>query len=498
VANGALASLLAIFALFGDPGKRWEGVALVRVHSDEPELLEAARAIAIDEWTEGAGAAGSIDLAVPRESLGALELIAGDYELRTDDLARAVDEERDRLASRQLAPPLFDGGLPAPGFFDDFRDLEELEGAWAEIAEANPDLIARDQIGVSYEGRKLWVFEISTAPEDAPAVFLNFGQHAREWITPASATCFLSRLVEDYPTSNELQALFGQVRLYIVPLVNPDGYAYTWTDDRFWRKNRRPDLGVDLNRNWSVSWGEEPGSSSDPDSGNYRGTGPFSEPETAALRAFLVSHPNIGVHADIHSYSQLVLYPLSHLTQEVPEEQGRARAWAEEQAARMAELHGTEYLPLRGSDLYPATGVAMDWSFEELGTMSFTYELRPGTDIDFPDGFVLPPDEILPTCDEASTGIMALLEWAVDGGPEPVDPPEPNPPPEEEEGDAGEQSDVGDSEEGEVGSEGGRPNANEDGGSGPGCACSSEQGPSPNAAWLLMLGLLRRRRAPAR
>ena len=53
----------------------------MRIHSNEPELLDAARAIAIDEWTEGAAAAGSIDLAIPKESLGALELVAGDYEL---------------------------------------------------------------------------------------------------------------------------------------------------------------------------------------------------------------------------------------------------------------------------------------------------------------------------------------------------------------------------------------------------------------------------------
>ena len=108
--------------------------------------------------------------------------------------------------------------------------------------------------------------------------------------------------------------------VYMIPVANPDGYAYTWTTTnstidtpwgrkaihRFWRKNRRQtstkveefatnstkfDLprfqseefwctGVDLNRNFDISFGST--SSDDPCSNVYHGTGPFSEPETQA------------------------------------------------------------------------------------------------------------------------------------------------------------------------------------------------------------------------
>lgn len=508
MATGLLVSTLALFALFGDPAAPWDGVSLVRVQSEDPAVLAAVRELAVDEWSERTAIGAPIDIALAQSDLGILELLTGEYELLATDLGVLVQAEQTRLASRSISPPLFADGHLDPEFFAEFRNLEELEQAWTEIALASPELISRKQIGVSYEGRELWAFEISTAPADAPAIFINFGQHAREWISPASATCFLSQLVDNYDADNQLQALFSQVRLYIVPLVNPDGFDYTWTDDRFWRKNRRPEFGVDLNRNWSVSWGEEPGSSSNPESGNYRGTGPFSEPETAAVRAFAVGLPNLIAHVDVHSYSQLVLYPLSYLTKEVPETQGQARAWAEEQALLMSGLYGTEYLPLRGSDLYPATGVAMDWSFEELGTMSFTYELRPGTDIEFPDGFVLPPEEILPTCDEASAGIMALLDWALNGGPEAVDPPPPNPPePEESEGgdegnadgtDADESEsdpDSGDdeSEGGELGTGGGRLNQS-DAADSAGCACSTKAGEDEGTFWFAGLGLVLMRR----
>jgi carboxypeptidase T len=477
----SLASCAMLFALFGDPAARWDGVSLVRVHPEDRQQLERAMELAEEVWSEHPGAGGIVDLAVAHDRLGALELAVGNYEIRTHNLANEVADQAQRLAQRNFAPPLLSGVGDSP-FFDDFRSLEEYEATWAELADALPEIMSREQIGVTYEGRKIWVYEISTAPVDAPAVFLNFGQHAREWITPMAATYFLSRLVQDYPSDESLQTLLSQVRIYLVPLVNPDGYEYSWTDDRFWRKNRRPEFGVDLNRNWSEAWGEEPGSSSDPEHGNYRGTGPFSEPETAAMRAFIASRPQIVAHADIHSYSQLVLYPLSYLSWEVPSLQGKAKAWAEGQAAVMSELNGVEYTPLRGSELYPATGVAMDWSFGELDLMSFTYELRPGTDVDFPDGFVLPPEEIVPTCEEARVGILELLQYAADGGPEPVEPPPPNPPEPEDETD-----------EGEVGTgDDGRPNLDAGLAEGGGCSFHGERELGP--AWLLFLGLFAGRR----
>ena len=64
-----------------------------------------------------------------------------------------------------------------------------------------------------------------------------------------------------------IASLLSQLTFVIVPVVNPDGFVYTFTDDRFWRKNRRDDHGVDTNRNFGTAWGG-PGSSGDPDAGS--------------------------------------------------------------------------------------------------------------------------------------------------------------------------------------------------------------------------------------
>lgn len=58
------------------------------------------------------------------------------------------------------------------------------------------------------------------------------------------------------------------------------------------RKNRNVDEscnpltgGVDLNRNYGFKWGiDNEGSNPNPCSQSYRGKGPFSEPETQAIR----------------------------------------------------------------------------------------------------------------------------------------------------------------------------------------------------------------------
>ena len=100
--------------------------------------------------------------------------------------------------------------------------------------------------------------------------------------------------------------MLAQNVYYVVPVVNVDGVAaisenFLKTGEIVMiRKNMNPHtqpcdgrielMGVDLNRNYGVSWNKEGGSSTDPCAENYRGAFPFSEPETRAIRDFLVSH----------------------------------------------------------------------------------------------------------------------------------------------------------------------------------------------------------------
>jgi carboxypeptidase A4 len=88
-----------------------------------------------------------------------------------------------------------------------------------------------------------------------------------------------------------------KVDFYIVPVLNPDGYEYTHTNDRLWRKNRKnPELGkcagTDLNRNFGFKWGGL-GASKNPCDETYAGSAAFSEPESKAIQDYVTSKGKI-------------------------------------------------------------------------------------------------------------------------------------------------------------------------------------------------------------
>ena len=91
--------------------------------------------------------------------------------------------------------------------------------------------------------------------------YIGGGIHAREWISPATAMYIATYFTEMYGTDSELTAILDKVTFHIVPMQNPDGYEYSHTNERLWRKNRRDNgggvYGVDLNRNFDWQWGGE-------------------------------------------------------------------------------------------------------------------------------------------------------------------------------------------------------------------------------------------------
>jgi carboxypeptidase T len=232
-------------------------------------------------------------------------------------------------------------------------------------------------------------------------MLVNGTQHAREWISAMATTCVADRLVRRYGTDPAIRAFVDKTELWIVPVVNPDGYQHSWAQDRYWRKNRRGGHGVDLNRNFGVAWGGT-GSSSFKRSETYRGERAFSEPETVALRD-LAKREQIALHIDFHAYGQFVLHPWGH-TAAPARDRDRFGALGDRMASAIFAEHQNRYRLMSAVELYPASGIMSDWMYGEAGALSFTIELRPGGR----GGFVIPPSEIGPTCDEGLAAVLAL------------------------------------------------------------------------------------------
>ena len=131
---------------------------------------------------------------------------------------------------------------------------------------------------------------------------------------------FMDNLLSRYGTDPEATFIIDNRELYFVPIVNPDGYEYNRRTNPggggMWRKNRRNhgggSFGVDLNRNYATGFGGS-GSSGNRSSDIYRGTSPFSEPETAVLEAFASSRSFVTVFSS-HSYTDVLLRPFGYKT----------------------------------------------------------------------------------------------------------------------------------------------------------------------------------------
>ncbi|KAK7069175.1 hypothetical protein SK128_003492 [Halocaridina rubra] len=228
--------------------------------------------------------------------------------------------------------------------------------------------------------------------------------HAREWISPAVATYIAQQL------SLAGSQFLKLVTVIVVPLTNPDGYEYTHTTDRFWRKNRRRNIdpsgcvGIDLNRNWNISWGNLDGTSNDPCSFQYCGDSAFSEPETRAIRNLTaIFLQKLSAYISLHSYGQLVLHPWGH-TDKKPPEYKKLMSMGKKLLRALNNNSHSGYMAGQSSwVLYRSTGTSDDYMYNLGVPYTYTVEL-PNT-----DSFELPTSEILPTAEHVWEAFVCFV-----------------------------------------------------------------------------------------
>lgn len=383
--------------------RRYDGDSVVRVHVETARQLQAALALTDDLWSHGSGI-GAFDMRVTPAQRKALDAAGLTYDVLIPDLQARIDAEAARLDA------IAEGGIAAEDWFADFKNLAAINARLDELAAQHPGRASVFTVGSSYLGKPIRGLRITrNAPANAPAFLIDACQHAREWATPMTAMYLADRLLETADTDARMGALLDSAVIYVIPVVNVDGYEYTWTNERLWRKNRQPNadgsMGTDPNRNWGYQWGGE-GASPSGSNDTYRGSAPFSAPETAALRDFYIAHPEIAGSLDLHSYSQLVMWPWGWSSALCPDNALHAAVGGGMQYAIQA-TNGLAYVagPIC-TTIYPASGGSVDWSYGDQGVTSFTIEVRDTGAY----GFVMPPEEILPCARENMQGALALME----------------------------------------------------------------------------------------
>jgi hypothetical protein len=367
----------------------------IRVACDAPAACELAESLSVDVWSEQRGRGLPLDVVVPSDALARLATAGVSWDVLVPDIDAVAAAEAARLRSP---------AAHTADWFGEYRDYNAITAHLRELTELAPDRVSLQAIGNTLENRPLWALRIGGGAPDATPMLINGTQHAREWIAAMVSTCVADRLVRGYDSDPAIRAFVDHTRLWVVPVVNPDGYQYSWSTNRYWRKNRRDRHGVDLNRNFSVAFGGT-GSSRNERSETYHGPYAFSEPESAALRD-LARREAIALHVDLHAYGQMLLYPWSY-TGTPAKDRDRFAALGDRMASAMFAAHKTQYRLMSSIDLYAAAGTMGDWMYGEAGALSYTIELRPkgpgGA-----RGFVLPPEQIRPTCDEGLAAVLAL------------------------------------------------------------------------------------------
>ncbi len=182
---------------------------------------------------------------VDRDHLRILSALGADIDGIWGDVVRIYGTDETLAALRELgfaASPISDGrkartaaGYPTPA---------DIGKTLSELAARHPGICRLHSIGQSPQGRDLWMVRITDSPEieeDEPEVLFVGGIHGDE--PPGTILClrFISMLLENYGADAALTEWVDETEIWVLPLMNPDGYA---------AGSRYTARGEDLNRSF--------------------------------------------------------------------------------------------------------------------------------------------------------------------------------------------------------------------------------------------------------
>ena len=268
------------------------------------------------------------------------------------------------------------------GFPSGYLKVNALYQDLKAVAAAHPKIVHLSTIGSSLENRPITAVEITSHPDqNLPGVLIDSGQHARE-LPPVEITDRLIHLLaENYGHDATITHLVDTHDIWIVPLVNPDGRIRVQQGDSMWRKNVRDNgdgtFGVDPNRNANDHFyeGDTDGSADD-----FRGSAPFSEPESQAIRSLFLHH-KFALSLDIHNYAGMVLWPPGY-TDGVTKDEATFRRIGDHMAQPIGYQAGTI-----AHVIYHTYGDLATWEYDKYGTLAFAVELNDS-------GFAVPYSQV--------------------------------------------------------------------------------------------------------
>eukprot|EP01080_Neovahlkampfia_damariscottae_P004286 gene4286-7622_t len=362
---------------------------------------------AIDVWKDGIPIDKSFDFLIHQKVKdkveNSLEILNIPYQIQKNfNLEDLMKKEKENLYSNET------------DFFKKYHTLSEYEIWLNTIVNSYPDLAEKMIIGKSYENRDIFGIKITKKTNYIKSsIVITSGLHAREWAGITSSFWMIYDLLTN--SNSTTQFLLETIEWHIIPIMNPDGFTYSVTTNRLWRKSRSPNsgsgcIGTDLNRNWNYQWNSG-GSSTDPCSELYRGSSADSEIEVKAIINYISSLSNVKFYLDIHAYSQLLMRPYGY-SKSVPPDETELTLINTKMSQNITSTFSKFYQPGRISVvIYEASGSGVDWCYGKNGIFSFAAEVRPQFSEE--GGFLLPADQIIATGQEMMNGVIEMAKFII-------------------------------------------------------------------------------------
>ncbi|KAJ1300074.1 hypothetical protein OPQ81_002556 [Rhizoctonia solani] len=407
---------------------QYAGTKIFRIPTSSQEqtdkITNLINTLGVPTWTSDRIPYSHIDVQVSKDRLNnfhkALKEVNPDLDSQLvtmhDDLAVSIAKEAEGMTT-----PFRDAfaGLANDAWFNSYHTYADHLQFLNDLESTFPNNAKVVTSGTSYEGRNITGINIfgRSGPGTKPAVIFHGTVHAREWIGTMVTEQIAYSLLSNYTTSSTIKSYVDKYDLYIFPIVNPDGFVYTQSSERLWRKNRQPPpsgsicYGRDINRNWGWQWGTG-GASTDPCDELYQGASAGDSPEFQGLSAFLNAKANsaagVKLYIDFHAYGLYFMGPYGYsCTTNAPDKTEHTKMEKGFAEAFQAVYGKTLLTGPICETLYQASGSSVDYAYGYSKIKySFAAELRGSSS---GNGFVLPPEEIRPSGIEAYEGIKYLL-----------------------------------------------------------------------------------------
>ncbi|GAA5962423.1 hypothetical protein JCM3765_004289 [Sporobolomyces pararoseus] len=274
--------------------------------------------------------------------------------------------------------------------------------------------------------------------------------HSREWISTSTILYLIHFLLQQHHEDKLVKDLLGRVEFTFIPILNPDGYAYTWTSpsNRLWRKSRQPPsspsttsasttspsentsslrtedwgcVGIDLNKNWDHSTfsPSKPGTSC---SDSYAGSAAFESVELKSLSDWLLEKSSkdpsergesarVRAVLDLHSFGEQLLYPYSSSCSHPPPTSENLFECLLTGSKAIKSVHGRSWQVGESCQVgIKGGGEGLDWIYDNAKIpWSFTAQLRGGI-----YGFLLPPTQIRASGEEFAQALKAISKFIVE------------------------------------------------------------------------------------